>query len=606
MKDILTKTLKQKIAKSEIISFDIFDTLIKRFCQHSYDIFEMVEIKYNHKYPQNKIIDFKNERIVAETKARKKNNLEITLDDIYKELPSNLNKNELKKMEIEAEYEMCFPNEEIMEVYQYCQEKKKTIIIVSDMYLDKKSIASILAKNKITYNELFVSSNIKFKKSNGQIYDYILRKYNISSHKIFHIGDNIKSDYLIPKLKGIKSFLYKNNQDKNEKNYKFYFLNQFINFQLKNNNDDYYKFGYRNLGSLLFGFCNYIKENINPNDKIFFLAREGKIINECFDIMYPNFNTSYLYVSRKSITSSFITNFKDFNDLINNQSITRNETLKMFLKRTGLYNNKNINYFKANNIDINKSLEENQLFLENNFNILKNNVENHQSYLETYLKEMGFNKDAILVDIGWAGTMQDILQKNLGFKNIKGYYLGVRTKKYNKNKNGYLYNNNENLEIKYRSMNGLLELIFASNHGSTVGYTINNNKIKPLFMENELSPTLFNKILKIQNGAKDFIKDYQNLNYKLNLTGEEYSHNILQTGLFPTKEDINLFKDFNMYDEKTTFLIGNNKFNEYIFHPKKFINDYIESGWKNAFLKNIFKIEFPYWRIYYLLCKIKR
>ena len=69
----------------EIISFDIFDTLIIRYVEKPEDIFSIIE------YRIKDAIDFKNKRINAEKIARRKFEREITIDDIYSELKNIYN-----------------------------------------------------------------------------------------------------------------------------------------------------------------------------------------------------------------------------------------------------------------------------------------------------------------------------------------------------------------------------------------------------------------------------------------------------------------------------------------------------------------------------------
>ena len=75
MKEVFnTRKLKKIIDSKEVISFDIFDTLIKRNCQKPIDIFKIVENRYNNQN-KNEINDFSMKRIQAEIKARKKSSL---------------------------------------------------------------------------------------------------------------------------------------------------------------------------------------------------------------------------------------------------------------------------------------------------------------------------------------------------------------------------------------------------------------------------------------------------------------------------------------------------------------------------------------------------
>ena len=76
----MKESIKKKIASYEIISFDIFDTMLLRDVPNPQDIFTVIEQKY-------KIKNFKKRRINAENLARKfsKQN-EVTINDIYKYL----------------------------------------------------------------------------------------------------------------------------------------------------------------------------------------------------------------------------------------------------------------------------------------------------------------------------------------------------------------------------------------------------------------------------------------------------------------------------------------------------------------------------------------
>ena len=91
MGKVFSKRLKNLIDGHDVISFDIFDTLIKRNCYKPTDIFEIVEIQYNQTNKNNKIQDFKNIRINAEKNARNKNknSEDITIDEIYDEININ-------------------------------------------------------------------------------------------------------------------------------------------------------------------------------------------------------------------------------------------------------------------------------------------------------------------------------------------------------------------------------------------------------------------------------------------------------------------------------------------------------------------------------------
>ena len=74
------------IDRYDVVSFDIFDTLIKRNLKCPEDIFDLVEQHYNLKH-SHPIENFKSNRIIAEQIARKSClKEEVTLKEIYCQL----------------------------------------------------------------------------------------------------------------------------------------------------------------------------------------------------------------------------------------------------------------------------------------------------------------------------------------------------------------------------------------------------------------------------------------------------------------------------------------------------------------------------------------
>lgn len=207
---IENRKVRTAILKADVISFDIFDTLIFRKTNNIEETNTIIQNEYNSKFSA-KIQNFSRNRINAEKIARnKKRSIEIQFDDIYNEInyPEEVKKR-LKKIEIDTELDICYSNRKIKEIFNFCREQNKRIIITSDMYLNEIVINEILVKNGYVYDQLYLSSTIKLTKSNGSIFDFILKQEKISRNKIIHFGDNFKSDYVRPMLKGIKSFRVK-------------------------------------------------------------------------------------------------------------------------------------------------------------------------------------------------------------------------------------------------------------------------------------------------------------------------------------------------------------------------------------------------------------
>jgi len=122
-------SIKDRIKNFDFVSFDIFDTLIKRDVVNIDDVFSIIEKKYNNLYINDLIYDFKNKRINSEKKALKNNPdlEEITINDIYNSM-SDFNeekKSKIKKIECEVEIELSTQHKPMYELYQWCIQNGK-------------------------------------------------------------------------------------------------------------------------------------------------------------------------------------------------------------------------------------------------------------------------------------------------------------------------------------------------------------------------------------------------------------------------------------------------------------------------------------------------
>lgn len=132
----MLKSLEKIVKEYDVISFDIFDTLIKRIVSTPSEVFYLVAKKYKETVNNNADIEeLYNLRIASEKNARLRNKTEISLDDIYSEFPNMYDINSLKELEISAELEVCFANNEMVDILNYCCSLGKKIVITSDMYM---------------------------------------------------------------------------------------------------------------------------------------------------------------------------------------------------------------------------------------------------------------------------------------------------------------------------------------------------------------------------------------------------------------------------------------------------------------------------------------
>ena len=341
------KSYKQYIDRCEVVSFDVFDTLIKRNVRTPKDVFSLVEREALKRFGVS-MEGFRDKRVCAERTARELSDREeISFGEIYDQLPYEEEiKSSLSQLELEMEYALTTVNLEIKEVYKYAIDRGKEVIIVSDMYLDRAFIERLLLKCGYNqYKKIYVSSETGVQKYTGNMYRMILRENSYSPGKIVHIGDALMADYIRPKLSGIRSV-----HIPREVNHTLYCrksktgeldsdsLYSFINNTVSESGDRLFRIGYETLGPLLYGFCVWLHEyKLRLGiDKFLFLSRDGQIMRAAYKILYPKEDTEYVYASRRSLLVPILRHCKDIKAMLDRLSIYRYTSVRTMLDLLGL------------------------------------------------------------------------------------------------------------------------------------------------------------------------------------------------------------------------------------------------------------------------------
>lgn len=197
------KRVEEILSQYSFISFDIFDTLLMRRCLYPRDIFYIVDSRIDFK------IDFTFSEVRMAAEQELKDSTYPCVDEIYNKMQeregfSDNVKIKLRDLEIEVEKEYIIPREEMIDLYRKCIGQGKTVVLISDMYLNRGILEDILKKNGVFgYDELFISCEYGVSKNAG-LYDKVIEKYG--NRKWIHIGDNLKSDVGVPREYGINSF----------------------------------------------------------------------------------------------------------------------------------------------------------------------------------------------------------------------------------------------------------------------------------------------------------------------------------------------------------------------------------------------------------------
>lgn len=211
------ENLIELIDRHDVISFDAFDTLLMRKVLVPRIIFELMVAFYQERFFPYNDDNFINARINSENELYKEGK-NPTVSDIYEHIKQNkselFEKQILGMMECEIllERRMVIQREIMHKIFDYAVSKRKGVYIVSDMYLPKSIIESILCDHGITgFKDILVSCDKKCNKNSGGLFEYL--KEISGTGNILHIGDNYEADIVGSQKAGIDSYRILSSKD---------------------------------------------------------------------------------------------------------------------------------------------------------------------------------------------------------------------------------------------------------------------------------------------------------------------------------------------------------------------------------------------------------
>ena len=204
--------LSEKLGAYDMVSFDVFDTLVCRPYDKPTDLFVDME-KKNH------ISGFHDIRIRAEADARTnsaKPNREIDIFDIYEVLARQLglDAHELAEQEITAEKRCCYPNPDIMKVCHLLHKRDTRIVAISDMYLPEHTVRVLLEGCGYNmFDAVYVSCSCGVGKRCGGLFR-LVRATEGKPTRCIHVGDNLRADVLGARRAGWDAVWYQKTKER--------------------------------------------------------------------------------------------------------------------------------------------------------------------------------------------------------------------------------------------------------------------------------------------------------------------------------------------------------------------------------------------------------
>lgn len=617
-------------SSAKVVSFDIFDTLIKRNVREATDVFSLLENAYINRFGHSEPI--KKWRITAEKEANKRSSYnDVNLDEIYQAMEAlpEEERGWLKEKEVELELQVTQRNNRLFDIYQWCLAHGKKIILISDMYLPLDVIEKIVKDAGYQgYSKIYLSNCYRERKVTGNLFKIALKEEGLLPKEMVHIGDALRGDYISPSKLGIQAILIRKKDSEtkyfNSKQHglDYNVMNSFVRNNEPADYDFYQKIGYEVVGPILYGYSKWLNDTAKKLGirKLFFLAREGFLLERAFRLFSAN-EQDYcvIRVSRKATALPLLQRAKNLDDILNRITVTRTRfTVENLLSACEVDEKTARNILQEaaippdTTIHSLNSKQKDALFLQA-FPSIAEFSRIQEKYIRGYLDEAGFAGKVAVCDVGWHGTIQNALQEIFSDVDITGFYIGKKERKTKKHSNSvaFLFDDHKNHQIQAEVMSApdIFELFFLSVDGSAKKYAMNSDgKYFCVQAKPEQTRESAKNVINLQDAACHFIEDFKKFDDKLGIAVTPEACEAAYSKFInpPSMETVHHLNQFSFLNVGSHRMGAEHNLFYYSIHPKKFIIEFLNKGSKAIFLKSVFRLPLPYANMIDFLRKFDR
>ena len=510
--------LRTLMAEVDVVSFDVFDTLIMRRVSDSMDVFRIVAGRLQEEYGAEAegFVQYRK-------KAAGAAGGDATLDGIYAELRdlsgwSRELSDRAERLETETEMQLVTARPVIAGLYREAV-RSRVVYLVSDMYFPRETIRDLLAAAGIQADvgRIIVSCEHKKSKRDGSLWEWYAGEI-VRGRKALHIGDDDTGDVANPMRFGIGTYgiwsagrLMENSCLRNlaasarsplesamcallaaricGDPFCFHGTKGRLAFK------DERGAGYVLLGPVIYAFCRWLSEKVRKDrvGQLLFFAREGWFLRRFFSEycdaagIRTDAELVYLETSRRAVMTASIRNEPDIAGIAGFPY--KGGRKEFFHDRFG--------------IDVPDAEQDVSFYTKE---ILAEAGRERRNYLR-YLESLGIREDCAVVDSQLYGSTQFYLGKLMGRK-LRGYYCCVCLDGSNRylggnlmegcfcgkdGKESSIYKNAPFIESFLTAPNGMMECV---NDDGTVRHSPDGENQRHFAVREEMA-----------EGVLDFIRD---------------------------------------------------------------------------------------------------
>lgn len=501
--------LDEKIEKCDVVSFDLFDTLVMRKVYSYTDVFPLLDIKLRKRGII--IPDFVRLRLFAEKELSRNN--APTLEEIYGRVlslvgGSFISAEELAELEWQIDFQTMIPRQSMCEKFCDIVAQGKSVAIVTDTYYSKEKIKRLLNRYSLQgYSHLLVSCEEHKSKTCG-LYEKL--KSEVKGNHVLHVGDDEIADVVEPAKSRITTFRIYSGRDlfdllcndtvcfrDNISEHTIVGLviarlfNNPFQFEFEQNSfsvDIARDIGYVFFAPIVSEFVFWLKKKIKNEGytQILFCSRDGYLIGNMYRRIDDVTKTIYFLTSRIAAIRAGIESEMD---------IISVDRMKFFGD-------------KDKELSVRFGLSKANISEENRVESIVNKAKQQRINYCRYADKSGLeNTKTALFDFVAKGTVQLYLQRILGM-DFKGLYFMQLEPSSMKNRGVKVEPFYEDAEKDKSVMFDnyyILETIITSPYPQVLEFDKMGN---PVFADETRSAENINCISEVQNGIVDFFDDY--------------------------------------------------------------------------------------------------
>lgn len=481
------KALADELASGryKVLSLDVFDTLLWRRVPEPRDLFFQVghDLRSQHLLLDwVSVVQFAELRATAEKAARAQaeaqtGSREVLLADIYGALPDHIWRDDSAArtsadIEVATESASMVLDHDVADLLNVAQSNGVRVVLTSDTYFTRGALMGFLTQAGLAAEripETLYISNEHGRPKWRDLFDHVLSDLGVPANDVVHVGDNVDADVNPCAMRGMAHVFYDKwsvlprTLTKELPSQPFQRANWMLDggdhgltglrsrvaqrppATIDKGHEPYWVYGATTLAPLFAAYASWVARAAAENGaSVFGIMREGRFLSRLVGIVAKATNHSVepseLWLSRRAVVRAALWS-DDLSLLPQAVSYCPGPSSDDVLEQLGLSRSDLAGVFQDTNLFDIHAPGGMQAFLTgvSRSSDLQDKIvkysERRRRALMTYLEgalKNGVDGRAILLDLGYAGTIQTVLQKILHREgkalSLTGMYIAINSK----------------------------------------------------------------------------------------------------------------------------------------------------------------------------------